>query len=125
MDITTNLVPFWHEPEGQDSVEEGKRVRFKLRPLTQPQVNDLFSTFELVGHDKRKPTAATWYAAGCMGLDGALSAASNVIENLAVDGKPARWPRDKNVVPHEMVSSCGVRLCLDSWGEDAGEAEKN
>jgi hypothetical protein len=125
MDITPNLVPFWHEPEGQDNVEQGQRVRFKLRPLTQPQVSELFSTFETASETTRRPTAATWYAAGCMGLDGVAQAGENPIQNLTIAGKPARWPRDKLYVPHGFVSSCGVKLCMDAWGDDSGETEKN
>jgi hypothetical protein len=125
MDITPNLVPFWHEPYGQDAVEPSKRVRFRLRPLTQPQVSELFSTFELAGENLRRPTTSTWYAAGCMGLDGAAQDGPYPIENLTINGQRARWPRDKNVIPHGWISSCGVKLCTDAWGDDAGETEKN
>jgi hypothetical protein len=66
------------------------------------------------------PTARTWYRAGVMGLNGA-----GEIENLTINGKPARWPRDRDAIPFDIVMSAGVRLCSEAWGADAGETEKN
>jgi hypothetical protein len=60
-----------------------------------------------------------------MGLDGAAQQGGDTIENLTISGKPARWPRDKPYIPHGWISSCGVKLCMDAWGRDPGETEKN
>jgi hypothetical protein len=116
VDIKTNLAPFWHEIEESES---GEPVRLKLRPLTQPQVIELFATFEKAGEGSR-PSEMTWYRAGCMGLDGA-----GQIENLTIDGEPARWPKHKQLIPFRFIVSAGIKLCLDAWGGDSTETDQN
>lgn len=108
MDLRPKLTPFWFTPDGQD---ENDAVEFKLRPLTEPQVMDLFATYGPEG----RPTESTWYRAGEMGIV--------EVRNLTIDGKPARWPQHRNVIPYKWVSSCGVNLCIEAWGRDQKESE--
>lgn len=107
------IEPFWFEPEGQTDSEP---ARFFLKPLTQPQLVQLFPTF---GPDGR-PTELTWYRAGELGIEGGRK-----IDNLKVEGRIASWPRDRDRIPYAWVVACGVTLCLQAWSLDGGEAEKN
>lgn len=112
MDITPQIAPFWFTPDDQRG--EGK-IRFYLKPLTQPQIVELYGTFK-----EQTPTSQTWYRAGEMGLNGGRE-----IEGLTIDGRRARWPQDKDVIPNTLVIACGVELCMQAWSVDGGEAEKN
>ncbi len=95
MDISTaSLAPYWHTPETKN--DDG--VRFKLKPLTNPQLMELLNTYE-----NGQPTNGTFYQAGCMAIDGGRE-----IEGLTVDGKPAIWSVHKDVIPYVWVLECGV-----------------
>lgn len=111
-EITPQIAPFWFTPENQEGDD---KIRFKLKPLTQPQLVELFDTF-----NGTQPTTRTWYRAGEMGLNG-----GQAIENLTIGGRQAQWPRDKDVIPHALVVACGVELCMQAWALDGGDAEKN
>lgn len=113
MEISQKLTPYWFTPEGQTG---DKPVKFRIAPLTQPQIVELFDTYDKSG----KPTNRTWYVAGEMGLNGGRG-----IENLTIEGRTAAWPRDKDRIPYDLVIACGVELCLQAWKVDSEEAEKN
>ncbi len=102
MEIVTNLAPFWHAPDGQ---EEETKAEFKLRPLTQPQLVELFATYE-----NGAPCGRTYYRAGEIGiLD---------MRGITVNGKPARWPFHKDVIPYPLVYACGLKLFVDAYSLD-------
>ncbi len=116
--LTPDLTLFEFTPPGQD--EESQPARFRLKPLTQPQVNRLYKTFENVDDGKRQPTDETWYMAGDMGIAEIL--------DCTIDGKRARWPQHRDVIPHTWVISAGIELCMQAWGgnDESGEdPEKN
>lgn len=119
-DLSPVLTPFWFAPVADNS--QDPKVELRLRPLTQPQVAELFDTFATVergGERLREPTTRTWYLAGCMGLDGGRD-----IRNLTIEGKEARWPQHRNVLPYGWIVEAGVRLCMDAWDSEE-DHEKN
>lgn len=107
MDLRPKLTPFWFTPGGQD---EKDAAEFKLRPLTEPQVMELFATYA-----DGRPSEQTWYRAGEMGIV--------ELRNLTIEGKPARWPQHRAVIPHRWVSACGVHLCIEAWGRGGEDDE--
>lgn len=109
MDIKPAISPFWFTPPDQDE------VRFKLKPLTQPQIAELWRTFV-----DSAPTMESFYKAGELALNGA-----GEIEGLTIDGKPARWPKDRNVIPYLLIVKCGVEILTQTSSLDGGDAEKN
>jgi hypothetical protein len=124
MELAPSLTPFWHTV--RKAVESEPEIRFKLKPLTQPQIIELQSTYEDAGLDvdtnapRKRPTNITWYRAGCLGMDGA-----GEIEGITVNGKPAEWLRHRQLIPYDLLVQAGVKLCLDAWGAKADETEKN
>ncbi len=124
MELAPSLTPFWHTV--REAAEPEPAIRFKLKPLTQPQVIELQSTYEDAGRHPdlgtpmKRPTNITWYRAGCLGMDGA-----GEIEGITVSGKPAEWLRHRSIIPYELVVQAGVKLCMDAWGAESGETEKN
>lgn len=100
--IVPKLAPYEFTPDGQGD----DPISFRLKPLTEPQVVDLYSTF-----DNGQATNATWYRAGLMGIVEVLNC------TIELEGKErkAKWPRDRDLIPYALVSACGVDLCLHAW----------
>lgn len=111
-DIRTDLAPYWYTPENQP--DEDDKIRFRLKPLTQPQV------VEIVGSIEGKASAQDWYRAGEMGLNGGRE-----IEGLTINGKPATWPRDRDSIPYEYIVACGAHLFTQAMSADSEDARKN
>lgn len=103
MDIAPPLAPFFFAPN-----EAHPEVRFRLAPLTQPQVAELLSTPGITKSDEAG--IEMLYRAGCM----AIEAGGRQVEGLTVDGKPALWPQHKAIIPYEMVLACGTRAWNDA-----------
>jgi hypothetical protein len=103
------LTPYWFQPV----YENDGGVRFKLRPLTQPQISELEATFE-----ESKPTNGTFYLAGSMAIEGGRD-----IENLTIDGKKAIWGMHKDLIPYTWVVECGIDVFVNAYGNE--EREKN
>lgn len=110
-EIRNALAPFWYTPK---EAEGDEPVRFRLKPLTQPQV------VEVLGSIRGKATASDWYRAGEMGLNGA-----GQIEGLTINGKPASWPRDRDLIPYEYIVACGAHLFTEAMAADSEETRKN
>ena len=101
--ITPKLAQYQFTPSSTSELSDPPR--FSLKPLTEPQVVELFETYK-----DGQPTEQTWYRAGCMGIVS--------VENLTIDNKPARWPAHKDVIPYVWISECGVDLCMQAWSPD-------
>lgn len=98
--LRPKLTPFWYTPEGQDE----DPAEFKLRPLTQPQIVELFETFR-----DNHPTGVTWYRAGEMAIVD--------IRNLSdSEGRAVSWPKHKAHIPYSWISSCGAKIYVESMG---------
>ncbi len=107
---SATLTPYWYTPKTDN--DDG--VKFKLKPLTQPQLMELSDSHD----DKGIPTNGTFYLAGCMAIEGGRE-----IDGLTVDGKPASWMIHKDLVPNVWVLECGVDVYVKSVGSE--EIEKN
>ena len=107
--IAPKLTPYWFTPEDQEGESP---ARFKLRPLTQPQIVDVMDRF--VGG---KPTMGAWYAAGEISII--------EVDNLTINGEPAKWPKDKAHVPWVLVTQCGIEAFSAAQKADDPDTVKN
>lgn len=101
MELKPALAPFVFTPD-----EKHPEVKFRLKPLTEPQVNELLSMPGITQHDEAR--VGLLYKAGCIALDGGRK-----IEGIKIDGRDAEWPRDRDVIPYEMVMYAGAKV----WGD--------
>lgn len=103
----TRLAPFWYTPPDQHDengaeLPDEDKVRFFVKPLTQPQVAELDSR---ISSTSEAANIEVMYRAGCMALDG-----GGKIEGILVDGKPARWPIDRDVIPYLLLVRVGAHV---------------
>lgn len=112
MELAPPLAPFMFAPDEKDHPE----VRFRLRPLTQPQVAELDSTPGLASSPETQ--ISMLYRAGCMALDGGRK-----IEGIKIEGRDAEWPRDRDVIPWDLVFAAGAKVYRDAHHTE--EQEKN
>lgn len=105
------LTPFWYTPEGQD---EGEKVSFLLRPLTQPQMVEVEEHYV-----DGKQTAKAQYVAGRLGI----------IQVRGVThpetGEPAVVPSCFEWLSRSWVKLCGTRLIAEDAGLDWDEIMKS
>jgi hypothetical protein len=122
MDLNTvQLAPFTFTPPDQPG-EPSTHVSFRLKPLTEPQVVDLYAYYDDY-KGLRIPMTRAFYQAGCMAIEG-----GGEIRNLTIDGKPANWLLHKDFIPHGLVHACGMRVLQDAHGrvgDDLEGPEKN
>jgi hypothetical protein len=112
MDIAPPLAPFMFAPDETKHPE----VRFRLKPLTEPQVAELDSTPGLT--ESSEASVGMLYRAGCIALDGGRK-----IEGIKIEGRDAEWPRDRDVIPWDLVFKAGARVYRDAHHTE--EQEKN
>lgn len=110
-EILPRLTPFWFTPPDQET-DPGK---FKLRPLSQPQVVDMFSHYDVLPNGDQVPGGRTFYEAGRVGivdLDGFTDPDT---------GKAVGWPSSLDRLPFKLIQDCGRKLLYDAWGVAADE----
>lgn len=111
MDLSPPLAPFMFTPD-----ERHPEVRFRLKPLTQPQVVELDTMPGLSEHPETR--VAMLVRAGEMALDGGRK-----IEGMKIEGRDAEWPRDRDSIPWDLLFKAGARVYKDAHHDE--EQEKN
>lgn len=99
------LTPFWYEPEGQD--DEGEKVRFLLRPLTQQQMVDVEEHYV-----DGRITGKAQYIAGKLGIVQVQGAYHPQTNQPAVPPSCFEW------LDRTLVKLCGLRLIIEDRGLD-------
>lgn len=114
--LLPNIAPFWYKPDGQEG--ESQPAEFRIRPLTQPDLLDVESTY---GDDGR-PTSLSWLRACDLGVI--------EVRNLYDEqNRKALWPQCRPRVPRAWLLQLGAKVVMATLGhvedEPEGDPEKN
>lgn len=101
--LKTKLTPFWYEPEFQ----EGDKVKFRLRPLTQRDMIELDEFADEAGNLPRRAQ----YEAGVK----AITAVQGFTDE---DGNELSWSACSDLIDRYLITQCGFRAIVAQNGGD-------
>ncbi len=99
MELVPKLTPYWY------TLEDDEEVRFRLAPMTQPQLAEVEGSFV-----NGQATTATFCKAAILTI--------RAVEGITdpETGQPAKWPQCQLRIPVDVLTEVGAESYLQARG---------